>query len=44
MNTQSRKIKIKSILKNPLAEKLEIKHQNSILNLAKVKKSFKSHN
>ena len=38
---QNRKVRIKSILKNPLAEKLEIKHQNSFLNLTKVKKNFK---
>ena len=44
MHTQNRKIRIKPILKNPLAEKLEIKHKNYYYsNASKIKKTIKSY-
>jgi hypothetical protein len=39
MLTQSRKIKIKSTLKNPLSEKLKEKHQSSFIR----KQYYKNH-
>ncbi len=39
----SRRIRIQSILKNPLSQKLEVKHQNTILKMQKTKKSTKSY-
>lgn len=41
MNTKARKLVFKSILKNPLAEKLESKHKNSVLKLQSYRKSNK---
>jgi hypothetical protein len=44
MSTQSRKVTIKSILRNPLADKLESKHGSSILKFQNIKKSLNSNN
>jgi len=44
MSMQNRKVTIKSVLKNPLAEKLELKHGSSILKFRNIKKSINSNN
>lgn len=44
MSTQNRKVTIKSILRNPLTEKLESKHGSSILKFQNIKKLINSNN